>query len=564
MAAIMEAVDARSENGWGGAARIDAGHVESLALRMVAWPSVGGTPGEAEFAGRLQELLLEIPYFRENPDDLRIVDGYGDPKARNVAALVRGRGRRTIVLAGHYDTVAVDNYGSLRDLACEGFALRDALVAELSGRERTEQEEQALADLLGGDFLPGRGMLDMKSGLAVAVACLERFAADPDRHGNILFVATPDEERESRGMRAMRDALPSLAASLGIEIAGAINLDVTSDQGDGADGRAAYAGTIGKLLPFAMMVGCGSHASYPFEGISAQAMAAGVLARLEGNADLADRDHTDVSPPPICLEAKDLREGYEVTTPERFWLAFNWLYHAMTAEDLFRRFADEVRAGTTDAVTRFAAQSEAHSRRTGRKAGAVQPAPRVLTVGELRARAADIVGADFEALYADEERRHAQVDNPLVASRLLTDWLVGLARIVGPAAVVGFAGLHYPPSRLLDTDDDRSLREAIDGVRAELAAEPDRAVVWKPFFQGISDMSFLGQAAAGRDVVSANTPISRLVDHPPADALRFPVVNIGPWGREFHQRLERVHVPYAFGVLPEAVYRIARIVLDRP
>lgn len=74
------------------------------------------------------------------------------------------------------------------------------------------------------------------------------------------------------------------------------------------------------------MIGCSSHASYPFEGVSAQAMAAGILARLEGNASLADRDDNDISPPPICLEAKDLRDGYEVTTPERFWIAFNWLY----------------------------------------------------------------------------------------------------------------------------------------------------------------------------------------------------------------------------------------------
>ncbi len=99
-----------------------------------------------------------------------------------------------------------------------------------------------------------------------------------------MLVATPDEERESRGMRSLRDALPGLVRDFDIEIAGGINLDVTSDQGDGSEGRAVYAGTIGKLLPFALVIGCSSHASYPFEGVSAQAMAAGILARLEGNA----------------------------------------------------------------------------------------------------------------------------------------------------------------------------------------------------------------------------------------------------------------------------------------
>ncbi len=547
----------------GEAAASDADHVERLALRMVAWPSVGGTAGEAGFADRLHALLQEIPYFRDHPDDIRLVDSYGYPMTRNVAALVRGRGARTIVLAGHYDTVSIDNYHELKPLACDSLKLRDALVAELSSRARSPQEEQALEDLLGGEFLPGRGMLDMKSGLAVGIACLERFAADPDRTGNLLFVATPDEERESRGMRSFRNALPALAGSLGIEIAAAINLDVTSDQGDGSDGRAVYAGTIGKLLPFAMLIGCSSHASYPFEGISAQAMAAAVLARLEGNADLADHDDTDTSPPPICLEAKDLREGYEVTTPERFWIAFNWLYHAMTAEELFARFQAEVRIGATEALRQFGAQAEAFGERTGRRAGATQPSPRILTFSELRAQAAGLIGGDFEGLYAEEERRLAPIDNPLIVSSRLTEWLVGAARLSGPAVVVGFAGLHYPPSRLQPGGrEDEALRNAIDSTRAALAAGRRSSMTWKPYFQGISDMSFLGQAATGPDIVSANTPITRLVDHPPANALRFPVVNIGPWGREFHQKFERVHAPYAFGILPEVVTGIVGTFLD--
>jgi arginine utilization protein RocB len=52
------------------------------------------------------------------------------------------------------------------------------------------------------------------------------------------------------------------------------------------------------------------------------------------------------------------------------------------------------------------------------------------------------------------------------------------------------------------------------------------------------------------------------VDRAPADALSFPCVNIGPWGREYHQKLERVHAPYAFDVLPDLVHAVARAILD--
>jgi arginine utilization protein RocB len=533
---------------------LDPAHVRDLALRIVSWPSETGTVGEAEFADRLHALLLEIPYFRDHPDDIRLIESHGDPITRNVVALVRGTGRKTIALAGHFDTVSTDNYHELKPIACDGLKLKDALIADLSVKTRSEQEERALRDLLSGDFLPGRGMLDMKSGDAAGIACLEHFAGNPDRKGNLMLILTPDEERESRGMRSLRDALPGLANAFDVEISAAINMDVTSDQGDGSEGRAVYAGTIGKLLPFALVIGCSSHASYPFEGVSAQAMAAGILSRFEGNAALADKDDSDVSPPPICLEAKDLRDGYEVTTPERFWIAFNWLYHAMTAEELFERFRSEVLTGATEAVDRFAAQSLEYGRLVSKSAGATPANPRLFNFAELRALAAQVAGEGFEALYADKEASLSAIDNPLSLTRQITEWLVGVARLSGPAIVVGFSGLHYPASRLrTEHANDRALHTAIEKARASLGNAPDRSLTWKPHFQGISDMSFLGQAAMSSDVVSQNTPISRLIDHPPANALRFPAVNIGPWGREFHQKLERVHAPYAFEVLPNLV-----------
>ncbi|MQX76915.1 peptidase M20 [Sinorhizobium medicae] len=468
--------------------RIDGEQVRQIALRITSWPSETGTPGEASFADRLHALLRELPYFREHPEDLHLIASHGEPLTRNVVALVRGTGKRTLVMAGHFDTVSTDNYHELKALACDSLALKDALIESLSARDdRSEQEERTLQDLASGDFLPGRGLLDMKSGLAVAIACLEQFAADTGRQGS------------------------------------------------------------------------SSHASYPFEGVSAQAMAAGILERLEGNASLADRDDNDISPPPICLEAKDLRDGYEVTTPERFWIAFNWLYHAMTADALFARFREEVLTGANEAIEKFAAQSAEYGRLVGRRAGVMPATPHLMSFGELRAAAARVFGDGFDAFYAEKESVFSQSDNPLVATRQLTEWLVGIARLSGPAIVIGFAGLHYPPSHLrLSEGNDRSLHQAVEKARASLGNDPARSLVWKPHFYGISDMSFLGLAAGDSHIVSDNTPISRLVDRPGENALRFPTVNLGPWGREFHQKFERVYAPYAFEVLPDMVFEIAR------
>jgi len=89
------------------------------------------------------------------------------------------------------------------------------------------------------------------------------------------------------------------------------------------------------------------------------------------------------------------------------------------------------------------------------------------------------------------------------------------------------------------------------------------------FYPGISDMSFLGsrEEAANLAVLAANTPpwAARIAfDYSAIAALDLPVVNIGPWGRDYHQRLERVQMPYSFGVLPELVWRVVQDLLGTP
>ena len=78
-------------------------------------------------------------------------------------------------------------------------------------------------------------------------------------------------------------------------------------------------------------------------------------------------------------------------------------------------------------------------------------------------------------------------------------------------------------------------------------------------------MSFLG-ATIDADALAAlrvNMPAWRVrwpIGAAAASALA--VINIGPWGRDYHQRTERVHEPYSFGVVPELLWRVVRAELE--
>jgi arginine utilization protein RocB len=84
----------------------------------------------------------------------------------------------------------------------------------------------------------------MKSGLAAGLAVLEAFAAEPDRGGNLLFLAVPDEEANSAGARSAAQALPDLAARLSLRFDAAVNLDALVDDGDGEIGRSVALGPL--------------------------------------------------------------------------------------------------------------------------------------------------------------------------------------------------------------------------------------------------------------------------------------------------------------------------------
>ena len=297
-----------------------AARAREIALTLTAWPSVTGSPDEAAFAPKLARYLahFDTVWTSPIPDDAR----------RNVFALKRGRSNRTIVLTGHFDVVPVNDYGALEPLAFAAERLLPEIVARL---RRSGESPLALADFESGEFLPGRGLLDMKAGLAAGIAAMEAYSGD----ASLLFLAVSDEEERSAGARAAAPLLAGIAQEHGLDIALVINLDAISDQGDGAVGRSVALGSVGKQLVTAFVVGKEAHACYPEDGANAAYLGAELLTEFELAPELAETSGAEVAAPPTALHAKDLKSGYNVTTPAQSWLYWNTLQHRRSAQEVF-------------------------------------------------------------------------------------------------------------------------------------------------------------------------------------------------------------------------------------
>ena len=180
----------------------------------------------------------------------------GDPDGReNAYAFLRGRSARTAVLLGHIDTAAIATSG------CWSSGRSDPPALAQREEQLAALDPSLAADLAAhpGDWMFGRGVVDMKSGVAATIAVMRAFARAA-RDGeppplSIVLLATPDEENASAGiLRAVRFLL-RLRELHGLTYVGAINTDYTAARSFGDPHRYVYTGTVGKLLPSLLVVG---------------------------------------------------------------------------------------------------------------------------------------------------------------------------------------------------------------------------------------------------------------------------------------------------------------------
>jgi arginine utilization protein RocB len=363
----------------------------------------------------------------------------------------------------------------------------------------------------------------MKAGLAAGIAAMEAYAGD----ATLLFLAVSDEEDRSAGARAAAPLLSGIAAEHGLDIQLVINLDAISDQGDGGSGRVVALGSIGKQLLTAFVVGKEAHACYPQDGANAAYLAGELLCEFELAPELAETSGPEIAAPPTALHAKDLKSGYNVTTPAQCWLYWNTLQHRRSSQDVF------------DISLMLARRAVA---RAERKLGRTIP---VMSYQELAAR----IPPEDLARIAGRTAQRSSLDLPERA-KLMTAEVWAASGLSGPAVVMGFGSIPYPAVSLADPVLEDAIMKA--AVAHGLSAVR--------YFPGISDMSFLGEASGDLSASAANTPIWGTGFTMP-DPARYPCINIGPWGRDYHHWLERLHAPYAFDTLPRVLLAVIDAVM---
>jgi arginine utilization protein RocB len=541
--------------------------VLAFTKKLVNIESIVNTAGEKVIAQSLFSLLTDFPYFTNNPANLEMVQTINDTHVRyNVLAFVKGTkgtSNRTVILMGHMDTVGIDDFNQLKDLACDPDELMEALKKE-------DLPASAKEHLESGDWLFGRGVLDMKSGVASHLYLVKYYSEHPEKlDGNIVLLAECDEEDSSHGVLSALKTLKKWKEEHGFEYVAAINSDFVSPRYAGDTNRYIYKGTVGKLLPSFFITGAETHVGSCFEGLDPNFIAAELTKQIDYNPELCNEAFGETPVPPVSLKQTDLKPSYTVQTALSAYVYYNFFIHSWSPKDVLEKLKEQAMVAFSRALGSFKERYEQYCVLSGEPYISPLWKPRVFTYEEMNQMLVQENG-DAYVIHMNQFKeallQNSELDTRMFAARVVEEawkWM----KDKNPAIILFYSSLYSPRIELTGkTNHEQVLIDALDQAVEAVQPSYPHPIITRNFFPYISDMSFvaLSDDEEGISAVSNNDPgwgTKHFVEFQDIRDLNVPVINIGPYGLDAHKKLERMEMTYSLEVVPNLTNEVIKKLL---
>ncbi|MGB5946777.1 M20/M25/M40 family metallo-hydrolase [Paenisporosarcina sp.] len=525
--------------------------LRSLLCEVVSWKSMTLSDGEREFPYKIQSKLQDIPYFKEHSELIELTDA--DHGRKFLTAFYKHpQATETVVLISHFDTVNTEEYGDLEALAFEPEMLTKALHDR-----KDELPDDARIDLESGNYLFGRGTMDMKMGLVLHMSLIEK-ASQEQWPINLILLTVPDEEVNSSGMRAAVSKLNDLRDHHDLTYKLFLNSEPIFAQQPGDEKYYLYTGSIGKIMPSALFYGMETHVGEPLSGITANYIASYLTQRMEFNPLFQETVLGETTPLPVTIQQNDLKMEYSAQTSYRATALYNVFVMKRTAAEVMELFKQVANEAADDCNANY---QRICSREGVDPVGEI----RVLKYEELLKHAVDKFGSDYVETVKTTVRDHMEWDDREKSFRIV-DTLMIQCQELAPAMVLLYAPPYYPA---VNTSEDPLVEECVEFVKQFGTSEFNLSIERIHYFNGISDLSYVNYEdnAGGWQVFEANTPVwgdTYSIPFAGMQELNAPVLNVGPFGKDAHKKTERLHIQSAFVELPKLLENMVQTVLLNP
>lgn len=506
-----------------------------------------------------------VPYLREHPDYCGLHEIKNDHLCRKSPwALLRGEGKKTIVMIHHTDTVDVDDYGKYKSYAYSPYELEK--IYKLND---VEMDAVAKKDLYSGEWFFGRGASDMKGGGCISLSLFEEYSEDKEFKGNILVLGVPDEENLSAGMRSAIILLNELKEKYGLEYV--LMLNVEPHEKINENEITVYDGSVGKIMPIFMVRGKLAHVGQIYKGFNPINLLSAIIRKTELNPDFIEKAGNTVTPPPTWLYFKDRKDVYDVSLP----LTAGGYMSILTLEKSPKEILDQIKYISTEAfeevISEMKTSYEKYKSLSNMSYGGVDWKPNVKYYGEIYRDIAEEKGEVFIneiTLFQKEIEEKINKDEitRIDGAYSLIEKTLEYYSDLSPIVVIALAPPYYPSTNNSMLENADKINNVINNMDKFARSEIGYGIRVQNYYTGISDLSYalFTQDNESINYISNNMIFWGDMYYIPLDIIKdlsMPILNIGPWGRDLHKYTERVYKNDLMENIPKLIDYVVKSIL---
>lgn len=539
----------------------------NLTLELVGEKTISSTVYEKNGIELVRKKLMEIDYFKKNPQNIYVGD-VGDELERTfLCALFKSKKKtdKTLILIGHIDTADIENAGNFKDFILKPYEYTKIL------KENIELlDEEVREDLLSGKYLFGRGIMDMKMGVAMEIATLEYYINLEDFEGNILMITVPDEESNSKGLIKSLPLVNKIIAKENLKPVAVLNAEPDFGNYPGDDNKYIYTGSCGKLLLGIYSTGIEVHVGESLCGLNTNLISSQIIQNIELNVDLCEKVKDEFTMPPTCLKYSDSKKVYNVQMPESSIMYYNLQVFEKNPHDIVKEITALCEKSAKDTI-KLVNKSREKYKNLGNKINISENINiNVLTFDELYKKVHDKYKEKFEADLEDKIKiwiKDKSLDERDVCGKIV-DFVSKYLKEKEPMIVIFFAPPFYPSVGAREDDANYDLIcKVVNTVREYVKDELDEDLKTQRYFKGLSDLSYFSLRDSEKVIkyLKPNMPsLGYNYDIPFEEIkkLNLPVFSFGPHGKDPHKWTERILVDYSFEKVPVIFRKLIETIFE--
>lgn len=506
-------------------------------------------------------------YFNEHPDHFGFYKIKGDHLDRHIPwGLVKGSGDDTVVLIHHSDTVDTLDYGKYSEDAHD-----PVKITKIIEEGKIQIPASVEEDVNSREWLFGRGVADMKAGGAIHMTMIQKYSELEDFNGNLVMLALPDEENLSAGMRGAIDLLKELKEKHSLNYILMINSE--PHERHNKDIGTIYDGSIGKVMPLVYVRGKLAHVGQVFNGLNPIYLLSKIVCKTELNTEFLDVVEREASLPPTWLYFKDRKNIYDVSLPISVGGYMSVLTLKTSPKEILDLLSKTCKEAFSEVILEMENSYKYYLSKTGQDNKELPWKVNVKTFSQVYEEAIKDSGHKFIDAFAKETEvlKERIINNELnipEACYILIEKTMEYINDLSPVVVIAMSPPYYPHvcNSMLDELDDR-----IANLTNHLIEFADRSFGQKyevqHYYTGISDLSYaiFESNAESIEYIKNNMLLWGQVYEIPLSTIKelsMPVINIGPWGKDFHKYTERVFIKDLYYRTPKMVMEAIDFILN--